>query len=426
MSRPGVIEEEAEVVAAAQAIEQRWLDSGEFTPADFSTFERLADEVGVHHRFEVELGAAWPEFRDALLRHRGHLDGQGGKDRPALVTVYDVLPERVRWLWPKHIPLGKLTVLDGDPGLGKSTLTLDLAARVTTGSPLPDKTAAGAQGAVLIASAEDGVADTIRPRLAAAGADLEMVKVLDHVEATKADGSTEERPLVLPEDMGVIEEAIVSTGAVLVVIDPFAAFLAEKVDSYKDQHVRRALMPLAKLAGRTGAAVVIVRHLSKSGGPNAIYRGGGSIGIIGAARAGLIVAPDPGDPTRRILAVTKSNLAQMPPALAYRLVSDELHDCGRIVWEGPTKHRADDLLATPVKEDVDESSALAAAEAFLEEVLADGDLWTGEVKAEAKAAGVAWRTVERAKARLGLRAIKAGRPGDAVQGWKWHLPEGRQ
>jgi hypothetical protein len=331
----------------------------------------------------------------------------------------------VRWLWPQRIPLGKVTVLDGDPGLGKSTMTLDLAARVSTGSPLPDKTPLSCARSVLIVSAEDGIADTIRPRLEAAGADVERVMVLDAVHYTTPKGDPEQRPLELPDDMAVLETAMQQTGAVLVVIDPLAAFLSGSVDSYKDQHVRRALAPLARLAERTGAAIVIVRHLSKTGGANALYRGGGSIGIIGAARAGLLVAADPEDESRGILAVSKLNLARKPQALAYRLVSDERHDCGRIQWEGPTRHLANDLLATPlsvVKEDLDESSALAAAVAFLEDVLKDADLWTGEVKEEAKAAGMKWRTVERAKDRRGVKAIKVGKPGDPVQGWKWHLP----
>jgi gas vesicle protein len=342
-------------------------------------------------------------------------------DQAVLVTVAKVAPERVRWLWPAHIPLGKVSVLDGDPGLGKSTLTLDLAARVTTGSPLPDGVRLDYPGAVLIISAEDGIGDTIRPRLEAAGADLERVSVLDAVEYWE-DHGPEQRPPVLPADVPIIEEAIARIGAVLVVIDPLAAFLSERVDSYKDQHVRRALMPLARLAERAGAAIVIVRHLSKTGGANAVYRGGGSIGIIGAARAGLLVAPDPDDETRRILAVTKSNLAQMPPALAYRLVPDELHDCGRIIWEGPTSHKANDLLTTPITVDLEQSSAITAAVAFLEEVLDEEDRWVKEVKDEAKLAELSWPTVRRAKDRRGVKAVKVGGKGSKEQGWKWHLP----
>lgn len=405
------------VLDEPEAAAQRRATWAAITAARGDTFEKE------RRQREEDIAAAADPETDAALRRQARA-ARGG---PGLVIVADVKPERVRWLWPKRIPLGKITVLDGDPGLGKSTLTLDLAARVSTGSPLPDRVALDHRGAVLIVSAEDGIGDTIRPRLAAAGADLERITVLDSIQVPKRDGTVEERPLVLPVDLDHLEEAITTTGAVLVILDPLSAFLGGEVDSYKDQHVRRALMPLARLAERTGVAILIVRHLSKSGGPNALYRGGGSIAIIGAARAGLLVAPDPGDPTRRILASTKSNLAPMTDALAYRVVSDDLHDCGRIAWEGPTKHRADDLLAAPAPpDDLDETSALAAAVAFLEEVLAEGDLWTGEVKEEAKAAGVAWRTVERAKARLGVTSIKVGRPGDDVQGWKYHLPEVRQ
>ena len=135
--------------------------------------------------------------------------------------------------------------------------------------------------------------------------------------------------------------------AELVVIDPLSAFLNGRVDSHRDQDVRGALAPLAKIADRTGATILVVRHLSKSGGGNPLYRGGGSIGIIGAARAAMLVAPDPEDDGRRILACTKNNLGPMPLALAYRVVSDEERGCARIEWDGTTSHSAADLLAIP-------------------------------------------------------------------------------
>jgi RecA-family ATPase len=253
-----------------------------------------------------------------------------------LVLVADVDRELVRWLWPGRIPLAKVTVLDGDPGTGKSTLTLTIAAKVTTGSPFPD----GARpevGDVILLSAEDDIGDTIRPRLEAAGADLARCWVLPDV---RPEGK-EPRPPELPADLFLLEDLVKSKAAALVVIDPLMAFLSGQVDSHRDQDIRRVLASLGYMAGRTGAAVVIVRHLRKGAG-SAIERGSGSIGIIGAARAGLLVAPDPEDEGRRVLALTKSNLAKMPQALAYRLVDDErvqLRPGGVGRGDQPHRHR---------------------------------------------------------------------------------------
>jgi len=255
-----------------------------------------------------------------------------------LVLVAEVDREQIRWLWRDRIPASKVTVLDGDPGVGKSTLTLTIAAKVSTGSPFPD----GARpevGDVILLSAEDDIADTIRPRLEAAGADLERCWVLPDVHP---EGEPP-RPPELPADLFLLEDLVKSKGAALVVVDPLMAFLAGQVDSHRDQDVRRVLASMAYMAARTGAAVLIVRHLRKGAG-SALDKGSGSIGIIGAARAGMLVAPDPEDDGRRILAMTKSNLAKMPDALAYRLVNDELCGAARVVWDGASRHTANDLV----------------------------------------------------------------------------------
>jgi len=232
-------------------------------------------------------------------------------EEPVGTLVEDVAPERVSWLWRGRIPLGKITLIDGDPGTGKSALATDLAARVSVGRKFPDGTPCRA-GGVVIASAEDGLADTIRPRLDAAGADLSRVLAL----ATVPDGDTE-RLISVPEDIGVIRRGIEQVQARLVVIDPLMAFLSGDVNSHRDQDVRRALAPLAKLAEETGAALVVVRHLNKSSDGNALYRGGGSIGIVGQARSALLVARHPEDDRRRVLASLKSNLAEPAPSLAF-------------------------------------------------------------------------------------------------------------
>jgi putative DNA primase/helicase len=328
------------------------------------------------------------------------------------VRVSDVEAERVRWLWPGRLPAGKLVVLDGDPGLGKSTLTLDFASRVSTGTPWPDQVPCPA-GAVVVMSAEDAVGDTIRPRLEAVDADLDRVHVIEGVH-----DNDRLRSFTIPGDLARLEGLTTEVGALLVVVDVLAAYLHGSVDSYRDQDVRGALMPLAQLAGRTGATVVVLRHLSKGGGANAVYRGGGSIGIIGAARAGMLVAADPEDDSRRILAMTKSNLAAMPPALAYRLVNDELRGVARVQWDGATTYQAADLLGMTGPE---ERSAIAEACEVLTDLLAHGPLPQAEVKAATERAGASWATVRRAKDRLRVRSLKVGRPGEPGE-WRWALP----
>lgn len=324
----------------------------------------------------------------------------------------EVEPESVRWLWPGRIPLGKLTIIDGDPGLGKSVLTLDLAARTTQDLPMPDGTK-GQGGGVILLSAEDGLADTIVPRLVAAGADRECIVALETVGV----GAGRHAP-TLPEDIGYLIEASGRVDAVLLIVDPLMAYLGGNVNAHSDQDCRRALLPLAVFAHEYGVAVVIVRHLNKATGGSPIYRGGGSIGIIGAARSGLLVAKDPDVPERRILASTKCNLAQLPPSLAYDLSTAE-NGALRIGWMGPSPHTAESLLAGP--KDDEEPGSLQDAQDVLRTILAQGAVTSRLVIAEARKAGVSERTLKRAKTVLG---VKSQLLGFGAQGqWQWRLPE---
>lgn len=330
-----------------------------------------------------------------------------------VLRVADVEAEPVRWLWRLWLPAGKLVVLDGDPGRGKSTLALDLGARISAGSPMPDGSPGGEPAAVLVLSAEDAVGDTIRPRLEAHGADLERVFVLAGVPDQRG-----ERPPSFPADVPILERAIRDHGVRLVVVDPLAAFLGSEVDSHVDASVRRALHALARVAEETGAAVLCVRHLRKSGGSRAVYAGGGSIAIIGAARVGWLAAEDPRDPERRILACSKTNLGPAPRSLAYRLIADERHDVARITWEGATDHRADDLVATLGRSE--EHDAEAEAREFLAAELADGPRPARDLLREARAAGISEGTLRRAAQALRVAKARVGfGPGG---GWRWSLP----
>jgi hypothetical protein len=272
---------------------------------------------------------------------------------------------------------------------------------------------------VILMSAEDGLADTIRPRLDAAGANAENVIAWEGVPVVNDEGAVSAmRPPSLPRDIDALGALIVNTGAVLVIVDVLAAYLGSDVDGHRDQDIRRALMPLAKLAERTHTAILVIRHLNKSTGGNAMYRGGGSIGIAGAARSILLAAVDPKDETgnRRVLAVTASNLSAPVPALAYHLAPSEEHGCARVVWEGVSDHTSSTLLAAQVGDE--ERSAVDEAGDFLRDILASGPVAARDVEKAAREAGVQPRTLRRAKDQLKIRSVKSGMGAS----WSWVLP----
>ena len=327
-----------------------------------------------------------------------------------------VEPEEVSWLWPSWLALGKLALVDGDPGLGKSAMTLDLAARVSSGRGFPDGAKCEPAGVVLL-SAEDGLADTIRPRLDVAGADTSKILAL----ATVHDENGHDRLLSIPEDLALIEKGIRRVGARLVVVDPLMAFLSGDTNSHRDQDVRRALAPLAGLAERTGAAVLVIRHLNKAAANNPLYRGGGSIGIIGAARMAFVVGKDPQDENRRVLASTKNNLAMPPASLMFGLEEAENRSV-RVSWLGSSGVSAKDLLATP--QDHEHTDARSEAVEFLNEVLADGALPAKQVIEEADDAGIAEKTLRRAKKLLDVIVYRENTTGEKRGSgrWLWKLP----
>ena len=337
---------------------------------------------------------------------------------PASVTTLStVTPERISWLWPGYLPAGKLVVIDGDPSTGKSTLTLDLASHVSTGCAWPDGSQ-GARGDVLLLSAEDGLADTIAPRLHAAGADLTRVHALLEVPMAEEDGSVRMVPPSIPRDVPTIAQIVREHRVKLVVIDVLMAYLNGKVDSHRDQDVRGVLHQLGALAEQTGCTIVLIRHLNKAGGANALYRGGGSIGIVGAARSAYLVARDPEDDGRRIFVCTKMNIAPEPPALAYRLVSDHTLGCARVEWEdGTVDITANALLASPHDEDADDRDALVE---WLVGYLTDGggERLANDVMKAGRAAG-SWSPdqIKRAKKRAGITSEKAS----MSSGWLWTL-----
>jgi len=268
----------------------------------------------------------------------------------------------------------------------------------------------------VLLSAEDGLADTIRPRLDAAGADVDQILSL----ATVPDENGYDRLLSIPEDIPLIEKGIQRVGARLVVVDPLMAFLSGETNSHRDQDVRRALAPLAGLAERTGACVLVVRHLNKAAANNPLYRGGGSIGIIGAARMAFVVGKDPQDEYRRIVASTKNNLAMPPASLMFGLEEAEGGSV-RVEWLGQSEVSAKDLLATP--QDQEHADARSEAVEFLNDVLANGPVPASQVKEEAEDAGISERTLARGKKVIGVITYREGKTGGRGKGqWLWKLP----
>lgn len=336
--------------------------------------------------------------------------------QPVVTTAAHVVPTRLSWLWRGYAPLGKPMVLDGDPGLGKSTLTLDLAARISRGALMPDGSQSDLDGpaGVLLVSAEDDQADTSVPRLIAARADLSRVHFLDGVQGVD-DGSedSETDGYVRPWDMqyaGALASAIKRYDAKLCIVDPLMAHVPSKTNANQDSDVRRLLRVLADHAANLGCTILLVRHLTKGGGSSAVYRGGGSIGIIGAARMGLLVTADPDDETARLLAVSKTNLGQSVPTLRWRLES--AGDVARVRWEGATDHTADALLAHAIQRDQaarnGESGVPSDAVEVVRQALANGPRRVTELFAELAEDGITVKEARRAKEKLNVANTRIG------------------
>ncbi len=345
------------------------------------------------------------------------------RSSPVLVCMADVQPERVQWLWPGRIPLGKITTLAGDPGLGKSFITIDLAARISNGSPWPDDLASHAPtgGAVLL-TAEDDLADTVRPRLDAAGADVRRIMAMQATEYRDYDDRSKrervrQRPFNLALDLPSLEQAIVQTSDCrLVVIDPISAYLPG-IDSHKNAEVRSVLAPLAEVAAKHDVAVVAVTHLRKGEGA-AMYRAMGSLAFVAAARAVFAVAKDKSDPARRLMVPIKCNLAADTNGLAYTLMASDVPDVPMVAWSAdPVTVTADDVLGT----DRDNQGAQDEAKDWLRNVLSDAPRPAKAVKSRARKDGLAPRTLDRAKAALGVIAYREGFGSKGK--WLWRLPD---
>lgn len=363
-----------------------------------------------------ELGRRARAKRRLELQNGSGLEDPGGPGDETEIgrLVSQVETEPIEWLWDRRIPLGELTILDGDPGTGKSTFLTDVIARVTTGRSLPYHRGESIEGDAMYITTEDSPGRTIRPRLEAAGADVESVRLVTEIEGEDDNP----RPFFLPDDIDPLEQTLHGMDARLVVIDPLMAHLGGSINAHKDSDVRRALAPLAGVAHRLNVAVVAVRHLNKSGRAKAKYRGGGSIGIIGAARVGLLLAEHPEREGTCVLASVKNNLAVHPSSLTLELVQAPDHDVARVEWMGATNYTPDELLQGSTSRGRPGEKQREARE-FLRDELADGPVPTNDVQEKADEEGIATKTLERAKAALGVDSVKTSFDGP----WRWTLPK---
>jgi hypothetical protein len=331
-----------------------------------------------------------------------------------IVRLADLAPTRLEWLWPGRLAVGKLTLLDGDPDQGKSMLTLDWAARLTTARAWPDGAPIGQPESVLLLSGEDNLFDTVIPRLLAAGADLDRVHVLHGRPGP--DGAL--MPPVFPADCDLLRHALKETEARFVVADPIVAYLGPAAGLNGPQ-VRKALTPLATIAQEAGANLTMVRHLNKNGRrQSAMYRGTGSIAVVAAARIDLLAGRDPNDPTQRVLACSKNNLAGPPPTLGYRIRQDD-QERPFVEWTGPVDVSADEIV---LNDGTLSGAPVVRAIEFLQETLAGGSRPCNEVRELARGLDIARHTLDRARVKLKVVLFQSWENGRNV--WYWRIAQG--
>lgn len=357
----------------------------------------------------------------------GYIQLSERRDRLVFSRASDVEPKPVEWLWQGRIPIGKVTLIAGEPGVNKSFLTTYLTARVSRGDPFHDEKTRHPPGTVVMLNAEDDPEDTIRPRLDSHNADASRVILVQSIVAHDKRGEPKERMVSLSIDLARIDRLIAcNPDCRLLVIDPLNAYLGGVKDSYRDSDIRQVLGPLNALAMKRGIAVVVISHFSKGGAnssKNPLDRVLGSIGVVGAARSVWAIIRDPTDAERRLwTSIKQNNAPDRGVTLAYRLVTDSAIG-PHIAFEDT----AVDLEAEDVFEKLptSRSSAIDAAGEWLTEVLADGPMWATSLRSQGDEAGHAWRTLQRAKERAGIKSCRAGDVSN--QRWYWHLPrdEGR-
>ena len=308
------------------------------------------------------------------------------KTKLKLINMSDVQSQEIEWLWFPFIPYGKLTIIQGDPGDGKTTLVLNIAAKLSKGERLDENMNITEPVNVIYQTAEDGLADTVKPRLEAAGADCSRVLVIDESEQGLSMSDLR------------IEEAIKQTGAKLVILDPIQAYLGSGVDMHRANEIRPVMKHLGDIAEKYNCAIILIGHMNKASGSKSTYRGLGSIDFQATARSVLIVGRVKDDPTCRVIAHDKSSLAPEGQSIAFRLDKDN-----GFMWEGPIELSVEELLSGEPK-----ITKLKAAIDFLTDFLSDGPKPSTEICEAAEADGIKKRTLFTAKEKLEISATKVG------------------
>jgi len=333
-----------------------------------------------------------------------------------IICASSVKPEPITWLWPDRIALGKLTLIAGDPGLGKSLLSIEFAKHVSTGMPWPVDNTQCPCGDVVLLSAEDDMADTIRPRLDAVGADVNRVFFIKSIRDIGSDGELINRSFSLKRDLEAMREVLSKLPECrLIVIDPISAYL-DGSDTHNNADIRGLLAPLAELASSQKVAIVAITHLNKGGQSNAMYRATGSLAFVAAARAVFIVARDNDDPDRRLILPIKNNLGPDNSGFAYRVVQ-AANNAPVIEWEPDLVTISADEALTPLPDDL--RTERDDAVVWLKDALNEGPAKVTELIKNAKACGISERTLKRAKKDLGVESYKREFDGN----WSWRLPE---
>jgi putative DNA primase/helicase len=390
-------------------------DFGESRPAkatDFNDLSSLKGAEAVRHRFEyVPKSLNNEKYYESDTIQKNLINSSGLN----IVKASQVIIRPTKWLWPGVLAIGKMVVIAGDPGLGKSQISLFISAIVSNGGKWPVSEESCEKGSVLILSAEDGAEDTIVPRLIAVNADLEKIQIIKAVKVK----NDKERTFDLTKDVDNIRRAVkLLENVSLIIVDPISAYMGE-TDSHRNSDVRAALIPAIELADEIGACLLCITHLNKSGKGNALSRVTGSIAFTAAARASFLVTGDNSDPDRRLMLTLKNNLAKDNNGFAYR-VDEKIVDkitTSRVIWENEY-----------VKVSADEAVYMQAhgggnnviAEEFLQNSLADGgEISSTELYEEAKEIGISKKVLWTAKVKIGVNVRKLGYKG----GWVWYLPK---
>ena len=321
-----------------------------------------------------------------------------------LIHMEDVVSKEVEWLWYPYIPYGKITIVEGDPGEGKTTLVLKLAAALSMGLPLPcDDYKEYEPIHIIYQTAEDGIEDTIKPRLEKAGADCSMIRVID--ETDKELSMTDDR----------LEQAIIETGARLIILDPIQAYIGATVDMHRANEIRPVLKHLGIIAEKHNCAIILIGHMNKASGSKSTYRGLGSIDIQATARSVLLVARLRDKPNIRIMAHDKSSLAPAGDAIGFEMTEDN-----GMVCIGPYDITIDELLSGNEGRG---KKKLDIAENFIKEYFGTNKVIpSNEIMMEAAKRSIKRNTLLSAKKKLGITSDKE-KAEDGTIYWTWVMPE---